>query len=772
MWQIGLAFLIGHCVVHSLPALPAALPGAFVLAVLLTLAVFFRSARASACLLGLAWAWCNAGIRLSNDLAVELEGTDLLVSGYVASLPTPPHVDPQFDFDVVDGHAAGGVTVRIPRRLRLAWYETDRRPAPGEIWQFVVRLKRRNGFANPGGFDYEALLFRSGVGATGYVRADERNRRLSGPSAKYPILRARAWVAHRIALASATGRHLGILQGLAVGDTQAMRPDEWRIFAATGTTHLMAISGLHISMIATLVAWCGRSVVWLRSAQRRRLTAIHGEALAGALAAIAYSCLAGLSVPTQRTLIMLCIFFAARWWRRDTSVANALGLALIGILLLDPFAPLAAGAWLSFVAVAVILLASAGRLTSEGVLRNFTRVQLVVTIGMAPLAIGAFGGLSLVSPLANALAVPLFTLFLVPLVLAGTLVAAVSVSTGGLILGCATALLDWCWPAIAWLASRPLAIWHFPTPTAFTFPALIAGCALLVTPSIWPIRLPAVMLCLPALLNQPSKPAPGAFELTVLDVGQGLSVVVRTHRHTLVYDTGPAFHSGRDTGELVVLPFLRSIGVRRIDTMMVSHGDLDHTGGMQSLLKGIPTLGVIAGPSVMAAQAGAATTRCVLGQHWQWDGVAFDVLHPGGAGEKSDNDSSCVLRVSGTAGSALLTGDIERLAERALVARGLPQTDVVVVAHHGSRSSSTAELIGAVQAKVAIFSAGYRNRWAFPRPDVVERWQSSGARTLSTIASGAITVNVAVNVAVNATVAVDAQPREYRQDHRHYWSAR
>jgi competence protein ComEC len=726
----------------------------------------------------MAWTWLHAAVGLAHDLPRELEGEDLLVRGYVASLPMPALLDPQFEVDVVDAEIDAGVDVgtgrcprQFPKRLRLAWYDTDLRPAPGELWQLVVRLKRRSGFANPGGYDYEAQLFRGGVGATGYVRADDRNRRLARASAKYPVLRARAWIAQRIAVATTgtTGtrkadRYLGILQGLAVGDTQAMQPGQWRVFAATGTTHLMAISGLHISMVAALVSACGGGIAWLRSAQRRGWTAVHGKAAAGAAAAIVYSCLAGLSVPTQRTLIMLCIYFAARWWRRETDVANALGMALVGILLIDPFAPLAVGAWLSFVAVAVLVAANAGNLAEDTPIREFTRAQLVVTIGMLPLVVIAFGGVSLVSPLANALAIPLFTIFLVPLVLAGTLVAAISLPAGGWILGWASALLDLCWPAVEWLAQRPLAIWYFPTLSPLTCLALVTGCGLLVLPAIWPMRALALLLCLPAVLNRPPAPAAGAFAMTVLDVGQGLAIVVQTHAHTLVYDTGPAFRTGTDTGQLVVLPFLRSAGIRQIDTLMVSHGDLDHAGGMLSVLQGMTTRQVSAGPSVVLTQAAAESVRCQAGQQWRWDGVSFEVLHPTDAPADSDNDSSCVLRIAGPAGSALLTGDIEKRAESSLVARGLPQTDVVVVAHHGSRSSSTVELVARMRARLAIFSAGYRNRWNFPKADVVERWRSTGARTVSTIDGGAIGVRV--------DTATGVQVEQYRQAHRHYWSAR
>ena len=446
--------------------------------------------------------------------------------GYIASMPDSSDTDPQFEFDTVE-RAAG-----VPSRIRLAWYDTAQWPAAGERWQFVVRLKRRNGFANPGGFDYEGLLFRSGIGATGYVRADVRNVRLNEASWRYGILRLRAWLAARIALATHDRSQLGVLQGLAVGQTQAMTAEQWRVFAATGTTHLMAISGLHISMVATLLAWLGGRLVWLPGAQRRGWTAVRGKASLGVLGAIGYSCLAGLSVPTQRTLIMLCVFFAARWYRRELSIGNALGLSLIAILLFDPFAPLAVGAWLSFVAVAVILLAVGGQLGRAGALRSFTHVQLAVTIGMAPLVIAAFSTLSLISPVANAIAVPLFTIVLVPLVLIGTLLATFSLPAGGMLLGLATKLLGACWPALEWLASQPLAVWHVPSLPLPVFVALLAGAWLLIVPAIWPVRAAALLLCMPAVLQSSTGAAAGEFELAVLDVGQGLAVSVRTQTHT------------------------------------------------------------------------------------------------------------------------------------------------------------------------------------------------------------------------------------------------
>jgi competence protein ComEC len=723
------------------------------LSAMLGIAMLARWRLSVAFLAGFAWAWLAADGRLSQDLPGRLEGVDTEVVGRVASLPSLDETGIHFVIDV-DRADAG-----IPPRIRLSWYDTRSRPQPGESWRFVVRLKRRNSTANPGGFDYEAYLFREGIGATGYVRSDAGNTRLAAPAGSF-VLRMRAWIAQRIELAIGKGQATAIIKGLAVGDTQAIAPEQWRVFAATGTTHLMAISGMHIGMVAMLAAWCGGRLARLRRAQSWRVTVMHGRVVAGATAAVGYSLLAGLSVPTQRTLVMLCIWFGTLWWRRHASFAHALGIALIAVLLLDPFAPLAVGAWLSFVAVTVIVLAQGGRLQRARKVGSFTGAQVAVTVGLTPLLLTTFGSLSLVSPIANAVAVPLFTLVLVPLVLVGSFAAACWPPAGSPLLGIAAWLLDAAWPSLEWLAGQSVAVWHFPHLPAPEVAALCCGALLLLLPGLSATRVLGILLCLPAMLYRPSSPASGDYELTVLDVGQGLAVVVRTGTHVLVYDTGPAFRSGRDAGEQVVLPYLRYYGVQRIDALVVSHGDLDHSGGMASLAQALPVGQTIAGPSV--APADRQGTRCNRGQQWSWDGIRFSVLHPQGSARSADNDSSCVLRIAGAGGSALLAGDIEAASEQVLVENGLPATDIVVVPHHGSRSSSTAGFVHALEAKLAVFSSGYRNRWGFPQPDMVRRWSDAGAQTFLTSDSGAVEISVRAGQAMTI--------REYRREHRHYWN--
>jgi competence protein ComEC len=527
MLRIGFAVLIGQSCIHALPALPTVSVAIPVLAVAGVIAAVFRRSWLIAFVISAAWALLHAQLRLHDDLPADLEGRDLRIVGRVASLVEQQGTDPQFDFEVEDASDAG-----VPSRVKLTWYEAQIQPQPGERWQLVVRLKRRNGFANPGGFDYEGYLFRTGVGATGYVRNDDDNVKLGEATWRDGVLRARAWLGERIARSVPGSPMLGILQGLAIGDAQLIPSEQWRVFNATGTSHLMAISGLHVSMVAALAAGLGGAIVRVPGIQRHRITAIHGQAVAGVAAAFGYALLAGMSVPTQRTLAMICIYFAARWSRRNVSLGNALGLALIAVLFLDPFGVLSVGTWLSFGAVAMIVIATGGRLRKEGAIENFARVQWAATAGLMPVVVTAFGGLSLISPIANAVAIPLFTLVVVPLTLAGTAAACVWSEAGSLLLGCAAKLLEWTWPLMSWLASQPLAMWYVPElPLALSI-ALTCGALLLVLPGVWPMRVAAIALCLPAILYRPERPAPGAFELAMLDVGQGLAIVVRTHWQT------------------------------------------------------------------------------------------------------------------------------------------------------------------------------------------------------------------------------------------------
>ncbi len=673
MFASAFGFLAGDCLVQLLPSLPAPHWG-IVLGCLIGVSVAFRWRVLVFGLLGIAWAWGFAALALTHDLPAALEGRDLVFAGYVASLPEATRAGPRFLFDI-EAVPATPDAARV-RRVELTWYDATVEPAPGERWQLTVRLRRRHGYSNPGGYDHEAQLFREGIGATGYVRADGDNRRLAEPSIRYAVLRLRSLIATRLADALPDSSMLGLIQGLAVGERQRMSTEQWRVFAATGTSHLMAISGLHIAMVAALSASLGGLAVRLPGMQRRRFSAVDGRAAGCIAGALLYSALAGFGVPAQRTLVMLCIYCGARLSRRELRVTQGLALSLIAVLLIDPFAPLSAGAWLSFGAVGAILWLLTGRIGAtdqrdlKGRIRQFLTVQWAVTIGLLPVLVLVFGTVSLVSPLINLLAIPFFTLLVVPAVLLGSTALLIYAPLGEWLLWPVTWMLEAFWPLMAYGASLDLSVWHVPAAPLWAGVLLCLGAAVVIAPGILPTRIAGIMLCLPALVWRPVPVGNGEFRLTLLDVGQGLAVVVQTRSHVLLYDAGPAFQSGRDTGEMVVLPWLHSRAIGRIDTAIVSHGDLDHVGGMQSVLDGMRVDAVLGSPSVHLA--GNRSGPCVRGQRWQWDGVEFAILHPGAeGGPQSDNNASCVLQIVGDGGSALLLGDIERDAERELIEAGL-----------------------------------------------------------------------------------------------------
>jgi competence protein ComEC len=784
MFLLALAFLAGHCLLHfAVPTLAplqnagpwmAAWATAAVVAIVFT-AAFKRTRWCAALLCGIVWSTGHAMWRLSHELptvdaTTSPQRTDVQVEGYVSSIVEHAAFGQRFAFDVVD---AGEVPIE---RIELTWYDAPVEVRPGERWRLNTRLKPRQGFANPGGYDYEAQLFRNGIGATGYVReaeSDDDNRRIAAASWRYAVLQARSFVAQRIEAALPRAAMLGIVQGLAVGETQAMSSAQWRVFANTGTTHLMAISGLHIGMVAMLAAWLSGAMARRLPLQRWGMNAVAWQSVGGMLAALLYSALAGFSVPTQRTLAMLCVFFGMRLRRREALSMQSFGLALIVVLLIDPFAPMAPGFWLSFGAVAAIFLGFAGRAGKPADHRSrvadYVHLQLVVTVGMAPLVIGAFGSVSLISPIVNLVVIPLFTLLIVPVILLGSALASLHANLGAPLLQGVAWLLDASWPMWEWAAALPLALWRLPQLPWYWVLLLCAGCALCIAPTVWIVRVTGVVLCLPAVLWTPPRPHRGEFDLTLLDVGQGLAVVVRTANHLLLYDAGPAFRSGRDTGELVVLPYLYAQGTQRIDMLIASHGDVDHVGGMQSVLQSLPTSQVLAGSSVQSPALSQTTfNRCEVGQHWRWDGVDFAILHPDSHSAETasvkDNDGSCVLTIRSSYGAATIFGDVERASEAQLLAGNrIAPTEIVVVPHHGSRTSSTPALVQTLQARYALVGAGAGNRWGFPKPDVLARWQDAGATTWVTADLGAIHVVVSER-GVHA-------PQSYRATRRRYWQS-
>jgi competence protein ComEC len=710
--------------------------------------------------LGFAWSAARAHARLADRLDSALEGGDAVVTGVVAGLPQAFERGVRFDFDV-EAPETG-----VPRRISLSWYgfaaeDPDAVPvSAGERWRFTVRLRRPHGTVNPHGFDYEAWLLERGVRATGYVR--EPGERLDGLVMRTPYLidRLRESARERMLAALPGKPYAGVLVALAIGDQQAIDPAQWQLFARTGVSHLMSISGLHVTMVAGLFAalvsflWRRREVLALA------LPAQKAAALAGFVAAFAYCLVSGFAVPAQRTLYMVGVVACALWLGRATSASRVLALALLVVLALDPWAVLAPGFWLSFAAVAVIFHVSTGYTERPHWLVQWARVQWAVTVGLAPLMLVLFQQVSLVSPLANAVAIPLVSFVVTPLALAG----AVLPFDWPLVLG--HAILEAMMAALEWLAALPSAVWRQHAPLPWTVPLALLGIVWLLLPRGFPARWLGAVLAAPMFAVLPPSPAAGELWVTVLDVGQGLAVLARTENHALLYDAGPAFNASADSGTRVVLPYLRGEGVARLDAMVISHDDRDHSGGAGSVIDGMPVALLWSSlPGDHALRSGGTTHRaCEEGSTWEWDGVAFEFIHPavaaGPAGRA--NNRSCVLRIAAPGGRVLLTGDIERTAERELLRRapGLLHAEVLLVPHHGSATSSSAEFVDKVAPRYAVFTVGYRNRFNHPRDDVVERYRAAGSALLRTDALGAIEMYLAPG-----SLRVEGE----RERSRRYW---
>ena len=685
-------------------------------------------------LAGAAWFVLRAHWVLSAGLPAELAGRDLWVEGRVAGIPVANARGLRFELETESLALAGGGPGRAgpegrPLRLRLFYYRPPRAPAAGERWRLKVRLRPPQGFYNPGGFDYEAWLFVRRVRATGYVRPDPANRRLDSGVG---VDRLRQDLVEGIHRAAGGRAAAGLLAALAAGERSGITPDQWETAVATGTSHLLAISGLHVGLVAGWAFFLARWL-WNLCGGGRWLAAPRAAAPLALGLGGAYALLAGFGIPTQRALVMLAVWLGAVAAGRAVEPARGLALAAVAVLAFDPLAVLSAGFWLSFAAVAVILLAlGAGRGGPSW--RRWWRVQWAVSLGLAPVLLLWFGQVSLAAPLANLLAVPVVGLWVVPLALAGSalLLAGQGGTAQPLLAGAAWAL-ELLWQVLAWLGEGEWARWWRPAPPAWLALAAFGGLALWWRGAGLPGRWAALAWALPLFLWQPPRPAAGTFWFTLLDVGQGLAAVVRTRHHALVYDTGARFSERFDAGRAVLVPYLRQAGIRRVDLLVVSHGDNDHIGGAASLVAALPVARVLS--SVPRRLPGART--CRAGQAWRWDGVDFRILSPPPGRAGAGNDASCVLRVAAPGASLLLPGDIEAAAEARLLAAG-PAARVLVAPHHGSRTSSTAAFVGAVAPEVVLFPAGRRNPYGHPHPAVVARYRAAGARLYQSGCHGAL----------------------------------
>jgi competence protein ComEC len=735
----------------------------------------------------------RASVFVADALDPGLEGRDVVVTGVVSAMPQRSEAGLRFRL-AVEVAQLEGRPLRLPHRLYLSWYSnvvvgTDAGTAEevtlqplalvaGERWQMTVRLKAPHGASNPFGFDYELWLWEQGLQASGYVRTGARDPAplLLGQTGWHPIERARQAVRERIFRDVAQGQFAGLIAALVVGDQNAIARADWEIFRATGVAHLMSISGLHITMFAwaasALLAW-----LWRRSNRLCLwLPAPSAALLGGVVLATAYALFSGWGVPSQRTILMLASVGLLRLSGKTWPWPQVWLLACAVVVAVDPWALMQAGFWLSFVAVGVLFASASGGAASGAVvspdvprfwkvklaaglagLKSMLKEQWVITLALTPLTLLLFGQVSLVALVANALAIPWVTLVVTPLAMAGVLLPH-AWELAALALAALSTYLQW-------LAALPFATLSVAQAPLWAGLAGVLGGVLLVLQLPLSVRLTGLPLLLPVLLWQAPRPLVGQFELLAADVGQGSAVIVRSATHALLYDAGPRFSRESDAGNRVLVPLLRALDLP-VDVMVLSHRDSDHSGGAPALLA-MQTRAILL--SSIEDDQSLASTRslapCVAGQRWRWDGVDFEILHPQAqdyASQSRANAMSCVLRISNGAQTALLTGDIEEAQEAQLIAAQPLKLDVLLVPHHGSKSSSSAAFLDATQPRIALVQAGYRNRFGHPAQSVLVRYQERGIRVLDSPRCGAASWQ-------------SAHPQEVkcqRQQDMHYWQHR
>lgn len=763
-----MAFALSVALAQCVASLPPRAPVIVVLlfAVCMALALLLRRARSAlwlsvmvAATLGACFTWLRADLRMAHALPSAWEARDIELVGVIDELPQADTHGVRFAFAV---ERVLTLDATVPPRILLGWYrptikELQGEPLPtlhaGERWQFTVRLKRPHGYANPHGFDSEAWMLENELRATGAVRGDEPNRRLAVNAGRWVdhLNQLRDRLRERMQIALKDQRYAGVIVALALGDQRAIPETQWALFNATGVSHLLSISGAHVTLFAAWMAWAVFAI-WRRSPWlMARLPAQQAAALVAALIAVAYALLSGFAVPAQRTCYMLLTAAAALMLRRALSPWLILAWSVVVVLVIDPWAVLAVGFWFSFMAVALLMFVTLGRVGPRAGWRTVVLTQAAVTLGLAPISVALFQQVSLVGPLANAVAIPLVTLLVVPLTLIWLIVPVDWVLT------VAHQLIAWLIMGLEWLMTMPTPLWVQHAPPWWTVGLATLGMLILLAPRGWPHRWLGLVWCLPLFVLVAEPPAQGEFRLAVLDIGQGTTAIVQTRAHTLVYDTGPRWTETADAGSRIVAPYLRAMGAAHIHGLVVSHADIDHSGGARSLLNTLPVSWMLtsiepdSGVLIAAMARKLTPLRCVAGQSWTWDDVRFDVLHPTRAdyddAARKTNDRSCVIKVSARQHSALLTADIEAVSERELVARdeaqGALKSDVLLLPHHGSRTSSTPAFIDAVAPTLSLINAGYRNRFGHPRNDVLARYTERNIDVLRTDWHGAVTVNSA-----------------------------
>ena len=770
-WTI--AFAAGVVVAANFPVLPQPRVCAALLLCALLLHRWKRSQAPGAFLAGLGWLCLTGSLQLEKRWPEALPVHDSWAEVSLITLPSlggeGQRVQARLEKFCPHSALSSCDFARLPadgRLLQLTVYE-QWQLQPGQRWRWLLRLKPPHGFVNAAGFDHEAWLLQQHISATGYVRTDNDNLLLVESNHSSTLENWRYRIVGLLENAnSKVLQHRELLRALTIGDGSAITPDEWQLFTETGTTHLLVISGSHVSLVMGWLYFLARygatRCPWLLQRCPAQLTA----ALVALTGSWLYTGLAGFSLPALRAWWMVAVLLVARLLRRHTSPWNSLAVALLAVLLWDPLSVLNAGCWLSFIAVAV-LLRNSGTLIEQwwlprhwpALLLKLFQLQLQLTLALLPVVLVVFQQTSMVAPLSNLLLIPLLAV-VVPLALGGVLVLFVSPAFGLWVLQVADVLLEFALHLLEWShALLAESLIDLPALRTWLIPLVALACMVAVFSRHWPSRAVA-FLSVTLLLAAGRIPATpyGTLSLQILDVGQGLALLVSTANHRLLYDAGPKFSERNEAGSNVVLPALRANNASWLDRVVISHDDQDHAGGLASIEQRFPKA-LYQSPAPWRFMQGSPHSPCKEGEAWDWDGVSFRYLHPDAA-RYNDNNSSCVLLIAVAGKQVLLTGDIQKPVEQRLLTR-YPnlRADVLLVPHHGSNTSSTPAFVSQVEPRYAIYSTGYRNRFNHPATPVQERYRKSGVATYNTATSGAVTIEIDSNGHIEVKQARLENPR-------------
>lgn len=707
------------------------------------------------CALGFLWTMWRADSVLQQRLDPKYEGAIVTVTGVINERPSAYASASRIVLDVLSSKTGRDQKLNLAR-LQLNWYDPPRSLTLASKCALKVRLKVPHGVQNPGGFDREKWLFTEQISATGYVVEHPSNRCVPVEE-RWSVNQIRQFIASRVREALPNAGQHAIVLALSVAQRDGLSTRQWDVLRDTGTAHLLAISGLHISFVAGAAFVLAHWTIGLAAPLSRQWPVQRPAAICALVVATGYAALAGFPTSSERALVMLGVAMACVYWRRRVISVDAFFIALAAVAIVDPFALLTASYWLSFCAVGWLLLITTTGATGN-LPRRLLRVHVYLALGLTPLLGILHQSVPIASPVANLVAVPVVTMTIVPLVIVGIVALPINFSMAKLCWTGAAWIWDQLWRVLEWLAAHLSAVELPFAPTPLTALLAALGVLLLVIPVLSGRWLVGTVLLSALMLGERESLSSGQIRVTVLDVGQGLAVVVETASKILVYDTGPAF-GDYSAGQTILTPFLRRTGVREIDRLVLSHADNDHAGGWPALVDAFLVREIVVNPS---HQFGDPHRTCRSGDSWRWDGVDFDFLHPVSGAEGSRNNLSCVLRISAPGGTVLLPGDIEALAENKLVSESgrLLAADVLLAPHHGSSTSSTPRFVSAVSPRYVVFPAGYGNRFSFPRPTIVERYSLSGATLLTTGSSGAIEFVIKKSVST---------PERHRFNYRRYW---